>query len=168
VPSDIANNFSFIHGIMRQESQFDRQAVSGAGARGMMQLMPTTAREQAGQLGLPYDYMRLTSDPGYNMELGTAYFGRMMDAFGGNYVLAIAAYNAGAGNVRKWLASNGDPRSGGIDIVNWIEAIPFSETRGYVQNVLANAVVYDTINPARAGQSNANRLSFYLNKRSPG
>jgi soluble lytic murein transglycosylase len=168
VPADIANNFAFIHGIMRQESQFDRQAVSGAGARGMMQLMPATAREQAGQLVLPYDYMRLTSDPGYNMELGTAYFGRMMDAFGGNYVLAIAAYNAGAGNVRKWLASNGDPRSGGVDIVDWIEAIPFGETRGYVQNVLANAVVYDTINPARAGQNNLNRLSYYLNKRTPG
>ncbi|WBO24163.1 lytic transglycosylase domain-containing protein [Sphingomonas abietis] len=168
VPQDIANSFSFIHGIMRQESQFDRQAVSGAGARGMMQLMPTTAREQASQMGLPYDYMRLTNDPGFNMELGTAYFGRMMDAFGGNYVLAIAAYNAGAGNVRKWIATNGDPRSGGVDPVDWIEAIPFGETRGYVQNVLANAVVYDTIAPLRAGQSNANRLSYYLSKSTPG
>jgi soluble lytic murein transglycosylase len=168
VPSDLSNNFSFIHGIMRQESQFDRQAVSGAGARGMMQLMPTTAREQAGHLGLPYDFMRLTSDPGYNMELGSAYFGRMMDAFGGNYILAIAAYNAGAGNVRKWLATNGDPRSGGVDPVDWIEAIPFGETRGYVQNVLANVVVYDTINPNRGGQSNTNRLSYYLGKRNPG
>ncbi|WP_246332053.1 lytic transglycosylase domain-containing protein [Sphingomonas chungangi] len=168
VPSDLANNFSFIHGIMRQESQFDRQAVSGAGARGMMQLMPTTAREQATALGLPYDFMRLTSDPGYNMELGSAYFGRMMDQFGGSYILAIAAYNAGAGNVRKWIAANGDPRSGGVDPVNWIEQIPFGETRGYVQNVLANVVVYDTINPARAGQGNANRLSFYLGKTTAG
>ena len=168
VPPEIANSFSFIHGIMRQESQFDRQAVSGAGARGMMQLMPATAREQSAALGLPYDYMRLTTDPGYNMELGTAYFGRMMDQFGGNYILAIAAYNAGAGNVRKWLATNGDPRSGGVDPIDWIEAIPFGETRGYVQNVLANAVVYDTIAPLRAGQSNANRLSYYLNKSTPG
>jgi soluble lytic murein transglycosylase len=168
VPSDLSNNFSFIHGIMRQESQFDRQAVSGAGARGMMQLMPTTAREQASQLGLPYDFMRLTSDPGYNMELGSAYFGRMMDAFGGSYILAVAAYNAGAGNVRKWIVTNGDPRSGGVDPVAWIEAIPFGETRGYVQNVLANVVVYDTINPARAGQSNANRLSYYLGKTTAG
>ncbi len=168
VPADIANSFSFIHGIMRQESQFDRQAVSGVGARGMMQLMPSTAREQATALGLPYDYIRLTSDPGYNMELGTAYFGRMMDQFGGNYILAIAAYNAGAGNVRKWLATNGDPRSGGVDPVDWIEAIPFGETRGYVQNVLANAVVYDTIAPLRTGQSNLNRLSFYLSKSTPG
>ncbi len=168
VPQDIANSWSFIHGIMRQESQFDRQAVSGAGARGMMQLMPGTAREQAGQLGLPYDFMRLTTDPGYNATLGTNYFGRMMDAFGGSYPLAIAAYNAGPGNVRRWLSQNGDPRTGAIDIVDWVERIPYSETRGYVQNVLANTVVYDTFNPARVGQSNANRLTYYLGKRVPG
>ncbi|MGN6121598.1 MAG: lytic transglycosylase domain-containing protein, partial [Sphingomonas oligoaromativorans] len=168
VPPEIANSFSFIHGIMRQESQFDREAVSRTGARGMMQLMPVTAREQSEKLGLPYDYMRLTSDPGYNMQLGTAYFGRIMDMFSGNYVLALAAYNAGPGNVRRWLATYGDPRSGGVDPVDWIEAIPFSETRGYVQNVLENVVVYDTINPLRAGQPNTNRLSYYLNKRTPG
>jgi soluble lytic murein transglycosylase len=168
VPADLANSFSFIHGIMRQESQFDRQAVSGAGARGMMQLMPGTARDQAAQLGLPYDFMRLTSDPGYNMQLGTSYFGRMMDAFAGNYVLAIAAYNAGPGNVRRWIASNGDPRSGGVDVVDWIEAIPFSETRGYVQNVLANTVVYDTLDPARRGQPQTGRLSYYLGKATKG
>ena len=168
VPSDIANSFSFIHGIMRQESQFDRQAVSSTGARGMMQLMPGTAREQADKLGLSYDYSRLTSDPGYNMQLGTAYFGRIMDMFGGNYVLAIAAYNAGPGNVRKWIAQYGDPRSGGVDPIAWIEQIPFSETRGYVQNVLENVVVYDTLTPARAGPPAANRLSFYLGKRTQG
>jgi len=168
VPAEIANNFSFIHGIMRQESQFDREAVSRTGARGMMQLMPVTAREQSEKLGLSYDYMRLTSDPGYNMQLGTAYFGRIMDMFSGNYVLALAAYNAGPTNVRRWIASYGDPRTPGVNPVDWIEAIPFSETRGYVQNVLENVVVYDTINPARAGQSNLNRLSYYLNKQTPG
>ncbi len=168
VPGDIANSFSFIHGIMRQESQFDRNAVSGAGARGMMQLMPGTAREQADKLGLGFDYGRLTSDPGYNMQLGAAYFGRIMDMFGGNYVLAIAAYNAGPGNVRKWIAQYGDPRSGGVDVLDWIENIPFSETRGYVQNVLENTVVYDTLNPARGGQPQVNRLSYYLGKRTPG
>ncbi len=168
VPADIANSWSFIHGIMRQESQFDRNAVSGAGARGMMQLMPGTAREQAGKLGLSYDMARLTADPGYNMQLGTAYFGRIMDEFAGSYVLAIAAYNAGPGNVRKWIAQYGDPRSGGVDPIDWVEDIPFTETRGYVQNVLANTVVYDTINPARANQSNVGRLSYYLGKRTPG
>ena len=168
VPADIANSWSFIHGIMRQESQFDRNAVSSAGARGMMQLMPGTAREQAAKSGQPYDFMRLTSDPSYNMALGTAYFGRMMDMFQGSYPLAIAAYNAGPGNVRRWIAQYGDPRSGGVDPVDWVEQIPFGETRGYVQNVLANVVVYDTINPARTGQSNANRLSYYLGKRTPG
>lgn len=168
VPADIANSWSFTHGIARQESQFDRNAVSGAGARGVMQLMPATAREQAGKLGLSYDYARLTGDPGYNMQLGTAYFGRVMDTFAGSYVLAIAAYNAGPGNVRKWIAQYGDPRSGGVDPVDWVEDIPFTETRGYVQNVLANTVVYDTINPARAGQPNVGRLSYYLGKRTPG
>jgi len=168
VPAPLQNDFSIIHAIMRQESQFDRQAVSAAGARGMMQLMPATAREQAGKLSLPYDYMRLTTDPGYNMQLGIGYFGRMMDLYGGNYVLAIAAYNAGPGNVRRWIEANGDPRLPSTDVVDWIEAIPYSETRGYVQNVLENAVVYDTINPARAGQSNLNRLSWYLHKLTPG
>ena len=168
VPSDIANSFSFIHGIMRQESQFDRMAVSGVGARGMMQLMPGTARDVANKIGLPYDASRLTSDPGYNMQLGAAYFGQIMDMFAGNYVLALAAYNAGPGNVRKWLAQYGDPRNGAISPVDWIEAIPFTETRGYVQNVLENTVVYDTINPARAGQPQMNRLSYYLGKTTPG
>ncbi|USI73013.1 lytic transglycosylase domain-containing protein [Sphingomonas morindae] len=168
VPPDLANNFSFIHGIMRQESQFDRNAVSGAGARGMMQLMPATAREQASKAGLSYDYLRLTSDPAYNMALGIGYFGRVMDMEQGNYVLAVAAYNAGVGNVRRWVAQNGDPRAPGADVVAWIEAIPFSETRGYVQNVLANTVVYDSIAPGRAGQPLTNRLSYYLGKTTPG
>ncbi len=168
VPAALSYNWTMIHAIMRQESQFDREAVSPAGARGMMQLMPGTAREQAGKSGLPYEYMRLTSDPTYNMTLGSGYFGRMMDQFAGSYVLSVAAYNAGPGNVRKWLAANGDPRMPGVDVIDWIEAIPLSETRGYVQRVLENAVVYDLLNPERARMPKQNRLTAYLGQRNAG
>lgn len=87
-----------------------------------------------------------------------------MDYWGGSAPLAVAAYNAGSGNVRKWIAANGDPRMPGYDIVRWIEDIPFTETRGYVQRVLENAVVYDAINPERARTAPATRLSYYLGK----
>ena len=128
------DSWTMVHAIARQESQFDRKIVSRAGARGLMQLMPATARETADKLGLPYATSSL-DDPGYNITLGSWYFGRLMDRYQGSYPLAVAAYNAGAGNVNKWLISNGDPRVTG-DILGWIEAIPFTETRGYVQNVL--------------------------------
>lgn len=153
--------WSLAHGITRQESSFDRSAVSGAGARGLMQLMPGTAAEQAGKLGYGYDYSRLTSDPAYNVMLGSAYFRRLVDRWNGSYPLAIASYNAGAGNVAKWIAANGDPRRPGADIVSWIEDIPFSETRGYVQRVLENTVVYDRLNPQ---PSQPRYLSYYLGK----
>ncbi len=168
VPAGSETNWTFIHAITRQESQFDRAAVSHAGARGMMQLMPGTAREQAGRLGLPYDLSRLTSDTEYNIMMGSDYFRRMVDYFGGSYPLAVAAYNAGPGNVNRWLRANGDPRTGAVDILQWIEAIPLSETRNYVQRVLENAVVYETINPSRQGQEQRNLLSRYLGKSSPG
>jgi soluble lytic murein transglycosylase len=168
VPASAQTYWTMIHAISRQESQFDRQIVSHAGARGLMQLMPGTARETAGKMGLDYDYSRLTSDPQYNIMLGSSFFARLLDQYAGNYVLAVAAYNAGPGNVRKWLTANGDPRMPGVDVVDWIEAIPFTETRGYVQRVLENAVVYDAMNPARARMPTTNRLSAYLGKRNPG
>ena len=160
-------NWALNHGITRQESSFDRAAMSHVGARGLMQLMPATAREQAGKLGLPYDLGRLTSDPAYNVMLGSDYFQRLLDQWGGSAPLAIASYNAGAGNVRKWVRANGDPRSG-ADVVRWIEDIPFSETRNYVQRVLENAVVYDAMRAQRTGLASGNRLSFYLGKAGPG
>jgi len=153
--------WSISHGITRQESSFDRTAVSGAGARGMMQLMPATAQEQAGKRGVGYDFGRLTSDASYNVMLGSSYFRRLLDQWNGNYVLAVASYNAGAGNVRKWVRNNGDPRAPGADVVAWIEDIPFSETRGYVQRVLENTVVYDRMNP-RA--TTPRQLSHFLGK----
>jgi len=167
VPAGHESNWTFIHAITRQESQFDRQAISHAGARGMMQLMPGTAREVAGKLGMSYDAGSLTTDTNYNMMLGSTYFQQMLRYFGGSYPLAVAAYNAGPGNVNKWLRANGDPRGGGIEMVDWIEAIPIFETRNYVQRVLENAVVYDTLRDGSGSRQQA-PLSFYLGKRTPG
>jgi soluble lytic murein transglycosylase len=162
VPSGRA--WSLVHGITRQESSFDRGAVSHANARGMMQLMPGTAREQARKSGVGYDYGRLTSDANYNVLLGSAYFQRLVNQWDGNYPLAVASYNAGAGNVRKWVRAYGDPR-GNVDIVSWIEKIPFEETRGYVQRVLENSVVYDRLNPSLPGPQPVH-ISAYLGKSS--
>jgi soluble lytic murein transglycosylase len=164
VPPAQSNYWSLVHGITRQESSFDRAAVSPVGARGMMQLMPPTAREVAGKMGLGYDVSRLTRDPQYNVMLGSRYFEQLMSYWGGNAPLAVASYNAGMGNVRKWINEFGDPRLPGVDVVNWIEQIPFTETKGYVQRVLENAVVYDALNPSRARTPANTRLSAYLGK----
>lgn len=161
-----ARLWSITHGITRQESSFDRGAVSHAGARGMMQLMLPTAREQAGKMGVGYDSSRLTSDPAYNVMLGSAYFERLLNNWDGNVPLAVASYNAGSGNVRKWVRAYGDPRAG-TDVLRWIESIPFTETKGYVQRVIENSVVYDSMRPAQAPQS-ALHVSRYLGKSRPG
>ena len=168
VPASQQSYWSIIHAIARQESQFDKQAVSHAGARGLMQLMPGTAREQAGKLGLSYSRDSLTSDPDYNIMLGSSYFQRMLDYYSGSYPLAVAAYNAGPGNVNKWLAANGDPRMPSVDVVTWVEKIPIYETKNYVQRVLENAVVYDLINPQHARSRGPANLSWYLGKNKPG
>lgn len=168
IPIPEGGNWTIIHAITRQESQFAMNAVSHAGARGLMQLMPGTAREQAGKMELAYDQQALTLDAGYNITLGNAYFARVLDYFGGSYPLAIAAYNAGPGNVNKWLRLNGDPRNGSVDWIEWVEKIPISETRGYVQRVLENAVVYETMHPARARMPGPNPLSRFMGKRQPG
>ncbi len=164
IPPAYDRFWSLAHGIIRQESSFDRAAISHAGARGMMQLMLPTARQTAGKIGASYDGSRLTRDASYNVLLGSAYFAELMDYWGNNVPLAVASYNAGIGNVRKWVSANGDPRLPGADIVRWIEDIPFSETRGYVQRVLENSVVYDTMVPARARSREPLRLSYYLGK----
>jgi soluble lytic murein transglycosylase len=100
------------------------------------------------------------------MLLGTSYFSTLLEQWGGNVALAVASYNAGAGNVRKWVAQNGDPRRPGVDIIQWIEEIPYYETRNYVQRVLENAVVYDSLR--RAEGATSYRLSYYLGKTGPG
>jgi soluble lytic murein transglycosylase len=166
VSADSQQHWTMIHAIARQESQFDRKIVSRAGARGLMQLMPGTAREVAGQTGVAYAGASL-DDPSFNAALGSWYFGSLMTRYNGSYPLAVAAYNAGAGNVNKWLAANGDPRRPGADVLAWIEAIPFKETRDYVQRVLENAVVYEMINP-RPGPARRHPLSSFLGKSTPG
>jgi soluble lytic murein transglycosylase len=128
--------------IVRQESAFAPDAMSRAGARGLMQLMPATAAGVAKKLALPYSLPRLTTDGLYNMVLGRSYVERLIEDFGGSYALAIAAYNAGPGRVRQWLHDFGDPRGQDIGMVDWIELIPFNETRVYVQRVLENLQIY--------------------------
>ena len=167
VPDAQAEYWTIIHAIARQESQFDRAAVSHAGARGLMQLMPGTARETATKMGMSYNPSSLTVDTDYNIQLGSTYFKKMFGLYG-SYPLAIAAYNAGPGNVNKWIAANGDPRLPGGDMVRWIEQIPIFETKNYVQRVLENAVVYDLLNPQRARSQGPANLSWYLGKRKPG
>ena len=128
--------------LIRQESEFDREAISSADARGLMQLLPGTAKGVAKQLGVPYELARLTSDPDYNIELGSAYLAGLIDDFGGSYILSMASYNAGPHRATKWIDQNGDPRSPGTDAVAWIESIPFAETRNYVMRVSEGLVVY--------------------------
>ncbi len=157
--------WSLAHGISRQESSFDPYAVSHAGARGMMQLMVGTAREQAGKMGVDFDSYKLMSDPAYNVMIGSSYFQRMLDIWGGNVPLAVASYNAGSGNVGKWVRQYGDPR-GQVDVLKWIEAIPYSETRAYVQRVIENSVVYDSLRSTQPQQT-AVHISRYLGKDRP-
>lgn len=140
--------------VMRQESAFDTQAVSSAGARGLMQLVGSTAKSVSRALKLPFNRERLLRDPDYNARLGVRYLGDLVDRFGGSYVLAIAAYNAGPARVRAWSSTFGDPRRGALDVLDWIEMIPLPETRNYVQRVLENLEVYR----ARHGVALASRL----------
>jgi soluble lytic murein transglycosylase len=128
--------------VIRQESAFATQAVSSAGASGLMQIMPGTARETARSLGIGYSKHKLTEDTEYNVKLGRGYLSAMIEKFSGSYVLALASYNAGPGAVQRWLRDNGDPRQQGVDVVDWIEMIPYRETRDYVQRVMANLQVY--------------------------
>ncbi len=168
VATPMGADYTMVHAIARQESEFDEDRVSHAGARGLMQLMPATANEQAGKLGVSYMSANLTGDPQYNIRLGDAYFARQMDYYGGSYPLAVAAYNAGAGNVNKWLRANGDPRMGGIDWLRWIEEIPIFETKNYVQRVLENAVVYEALHPERLRYGNPRSISKMIGKNTPG
>lgn len=131
------------YAIARQESEFNVGAVSGAGARGLLQLMPATARQLAKKAGLPYSPARLTSDAGYNATLGAAFLGEQLDRFDGSYVLTFAGYNAGPSRAAQWVAKYGDPRGKDLDaVVDWIERIPYTETRSYVQRVMENYEVY--------------------------
>jgi soluble lytic murein transglycosylase len=132
---------AFVLAITRQESDFDPRTRSGVGARGLMQLMPTTAAHVARRIGVSYSSSQL-DDPEYNMRLGSSYLGQLVDRFSGSYVMAAAGYNAGPGRPAQWVNYCGDPRGGATDPVDFIECIPFSETRNYVMRVMENTQVY--------------------------
>ena len=133
---------ALVLGIIRQETEFDPESISNAGARGIMQIMPSTARRTARQADLPYRPNDLTSNTTYNMQLGMTEFAGYLGDWNNSLILAAAAYNAGPNNAKKWIAAYGDPRSPNVDPIAWIEQIPFSETRNYVQRVIENLEIY--------------------------
>lgn len=132
-------------GVIRQESLFRQYAKSSANAQGLMQILPSTASGVAKKLRLPYSKRKLTRDPTYNLILGQAYLAGLIKEFKGSYVLTLAAYNAGPGRARQWIKDHGDPRKREIDAIDWVEMIPFYETRNYVQRVMENLHVYRAI-----------------------
>ena len=131
-----------IYAVARQESQFNPRIVSSAKAMGFMQVTPEAGREVSRKTGASYNESRLMSDQSYNVQFGAAELGELVQNYGGNYVLVFAAYNAGRGSVAKWIQRYGDPRDPDVDVVDWVESIPFSETRNYVQRVMENYQVY--------------------------
>jgi soluble lytic murein transglycosylase len=154
---------AFILAIARQESEFNTLTQSGAGARGILQVMPVTANHVCHDYKIKCEMARLLHDPAYNTMMGSAYISDRMDEFTGSYVLTLAGYNAGPGRARQWIKEFGDPRDAKIDPIDWIHRIPFEETREYVQKVLSNIQVYR----ARLGdEANALRLTSDLKRES--
>lgn len=143
LPAGNAPEPALILAIIKQESAFDPKISSPAGARGLMQLMPATARPLAKELGIKkLQEKSLTGDPVLNVKLGRLYLGKLIDRFSGSYIMAVAAYNAGPSRVRDWMYIYGDPRRPDTDAIDWIENIPFEETRNYVQRVMENLQIY--------------------------
>ncbi len=133
---------SMVFALSRQESEFDPNAGSSVGAQGLMQLMPGTAKLIARQYSLPFELAKLKGDPSYNVKLGAAHLADLVDTFGGSYIMTLVGYNAGPRRAREWVDEFGDPRGGQVDPVDWVECIPFEETRQYVQKVMQNLHVY--------------------------
>ncbi|MCD2471782.1 transglycosylase SLT domain-containing protein [Jiella sp. MQZ9-1] len=146
IPADAhisAAGKALAYAIARQESGFNPQARSSAGALGLLQLMPGTAKSMARKIGVSYSPTRLTSDPGYNATLGAQFLGEQIENFDGSYVLTFAAYNAGPRRAREWIQRFGDPRGMSLDqVIDWVERIPYTETRNYVQRIMENYEVY--------------------------
>jgi soluble lytic murein transglycosylase len=135
---------TIVYAIARQESAFAPTATSTAGAKGLMQLMPDTARRAAQHAGIALDMSKLNSDAALNARIGAAHLGELFAEQGGSYILTFAAYNAGGKRVKEWIAAHGDPRRHDVDPVDWIELIPIAETRDYVQRIIENMQVYRT------------------------
>ena len=133
----------FVYAIARQESEFSANAISSAQAMGMMQMIDATARATARRHNIPYDRDRLITDRNYGAMMGALHLNDLLEDYDGSYILAAVAYNAGPRRVSQWIRRNGDPRTGQIDPIDWVEKIPFSETRNYVMRVLENMQVYE-------------------------
>ena len=133
---------ALLNALTRQESEFYTGTISPVGARGLMQLMPQTARQVAASAKMKYELARLVSDPSYNVTLGSVFLAQLVSAYRGSYVLTLAAYNAGPGRVAEWIKEFGDPRDKDVDPVDWVERIPFTETRQYVQKILESVQLY--------------------------
>lgn len=131
-----------VYSIARQESAFAPKVVSHAGAKGLMQMIDSTARMTAKQMGVDFDKSRLTEDPAFNAQLGAAHLGQLLSQYRGSYILTFVAYNAGPRRVKEWIEAYGDPRNPEVDPIDWVERIPFTETRNYVQRVIENLEMY--------------------------
>ena len=140
-----------VYSIVRTESGFDQRDKSPAKAVGLMQVTPEAGRDTAKRFGIAFDWNRLVSDPVYNTQMGAAEVAALLKEYRGSYLMAFAGYNAGRGRVAEWVAKHGDPRDPNVDAVDWVERIPFAETRNYVQRVMENLQVYC----ARFGASTA-------------
>jgi soluble lytic murein transglycosylase len=151
-----------VHSIARRESEFDPTVVSHAGALGLMQVMPRTGREMARRLGVAFSESRMHDDPAFNATLGAEYLNLLIEEFGPNPVLIAAAYNAGPSRAERWMELYGDPRDPSVDVVDWIEAIPFRETRNYVMRVTESMRIYDAL---LSGQLPDQSLSELLRQR---
>ncbi|MGI9414736.1 MAG: transglycosylase SLT domain-containing protein [Hyphomicrobiales bacterium] len=136
---------ALIYGVTRQESEFNENAISHAGARGLMQIMPGTARILSRKHKVRYRKANLTRKPAYNVRLGSAFLNDLITKFNGSYIMAIAAYNAGPGRIPQWVERLGNPKTGEVEPIDWVEGIPFNETRNYVKRVLENVQVYRTL-----------------------
>jgi soluble lytic murein transglycosylase len=133
---------ALVYSIARQESWFNPKTVSSANAMGYMQVTPAAGKYLAKKFNVTYDQKRLLSDNVYNLQMGAAELGDVIKDYRGSYIMAFAAYNAGRGRVREWVSRYGDPRDPKVDPIDWVERIPFSETRNYVQRVMENVQVY--------------------------
>jgi soluble lytic murein transglycosylase len=140
-----------VYSIVRTESSFDPHDMSAAKAVGLMQVTPEAGRDTAKRFGVTYDWNRLVSDQAYNTEMGAAEVAALLKEYRGSYIMTFAGYNAGRGRVSQWVAQHGDPRDPKVDAVDWVERIPFAETRNYVQRVIENLQIYG----ARFGASTA-------------
>ena len=133
---------SIVFAIARQESAFNPSVVSPANAYGLMQVTPDAGRYVAKRYGTSFDLARLKNDSVYNATFGAAELASLIEDYRGSYIMTFAGYNAGRGSVRKWVERYGDPRDPKVDAVDWVESIPFAETRNYVQRIMENLQVY--------------------------